>query len=111
VSIGWAIVGVALVAFAAWGLATEEHSQAVVISWLIVLAFASVAVAAAITFPKGGKSGRVFVRLASVSALLYAAMWLFLGGVEDAGGYWPCILLGVGLSVYGLVASGKQRAV
>jgi len=110
VSVSWGVVGLALIAFAGWGLATEEHSQSVVVSWLIVLAFGVIAVTAAITFPRGELMGRVLVRLTSVLALLYAAMWLLLGGVEDAGGYWPWIILGTTLSIYALVASRKPRA-
>jgi len=103
----WAIVGVSLGAWAIFGLLTEDHYRSVVESWLIVLSFACVAVVGAATFARGQPIGRWLIRVVSVLALLYAVMWLLLGGVEDASGYWPAIVVGVGLSVYALAVARK----
>jgi len=100
VGILWVLVGLALGSWALWGLATEEHTRSVVVSWLIVLVFAVVSIAAGVTFGRAGLVGRILIRLVSAVALLYAAVWLFLDGVEDAGGYWPAIVFGVALAGY-----------
>ena len=105
VRILWLLVGIALSGYAAWGLITDEHLRPVVESWLIVLAFALVSMGAGATLGRSGLFGRVLVRLVSAAVLLYAAAWLLLGGVDDAGGYWPAIVLGVALAGYTLFAS------
>ena len=107
----WVAAGVALGAWASWGLATEGWEfQSVVVSWFITLSFALLAVAAGLAFLRGGALGRVLVRLVSSLALLYSAAWLLLGGVEDAGNYWPGITLGVTMSVYAFVVSRRQAS-
>jgi hypothetical protein len=106
----WTSVGLALAAWATWGLATEGHLPSVVEGWLIVLAFSVLAVAAGLTFGRGAAIGRVLVRVVSSLALLYSGAWLLLGGVDDAPGYWPAIVVAVALSVYSLVVSGGARA-
>ena len=107
----WMLVGVALAGLATLDLVTEERSRSLVESSLIVLAAALVAVTAGLTFRRPGLLGRILVRFISIAALLYAAAWLFLGGVEDASGYWPSILFGVALAVYTLlVAKGSPSA-
>ena len=103
----WLIAGLALVGWAVWGLVTEEHSTSVVASWLIVLTYGAVAIAAGALLPRGKLLGRILVRVAASLALLYAAMWLFLGGVEDAGGYWPGIVIVVALSLYTLLMPSR----
>lgn len=108
----WAIVGLSLVAWATWGLLTESHYRSVVESWLIVLAFGLVAIAGAVAFARGVAIGRWLIRIVSILVILYAAMWLLLGGVEDAPGYWLAIVPGVGLAVYALAIARKgARAV
>lgn len=89
------IFGGALTAWAVWGLATQNHSSSVVVSWLIVLAFASVLVTLAATFGRTRLVGRALLGITSLVFVLYALAWLLLGGVEDAGGYWPALVLGV----------------
>lgn len=106
----WALVGLALGAWAIWGLLNEDHSRSVVESWLIVLAFAVVCVAAGITFGRTGLLGRVLVRVVSVLALLYAAVWLLFGGLDDASGYWPAIVFATGLSVYALFSARRTAS-
>jgi hypothetical protein len=110
VTYAWVSVGLALAAWAVWGLATEEHHASVVESWLIVLAFSVLAVAAGLTFGRGAALGPVFVRVVSSLALLYSGAWLLLGGVDDAPGYWPAIVAAVALSVYSLAVSRRARA-
>ena len=105
VSYLWAIVAVALAAWSLLGLATDEHSRSVITSWLIALGFSVLALAAGLTFGRTDLLGRVLVRVVSVLALLYSAAWLLLGGVEDAGGYWPAIIFAVALAIYTLVAA------
>ena len=107
----WTCVGLSLAASTVWGLATEDHSASVVEAWLIVLAFSILAVAAGLTFGRGAAIGRVLVRVVSSLTLLYSAAWLLLGGVDDAPGYWPGIIVGVALSIYSLVVSRRARAV
>jgi hypothetical protein len=108
----WAIVGLSSVAWAIWGLLTESHFRSVVESWLIVLAFGLVAIAGAATFARGIAVGRWLISIVSFLVILYAAMWLLLGGVEDAPGYWFAIVPGVGLAAYALaIARRGTRAV
>jgi lipopolysaccharide export LptBFGC system permease protein LptF len=104
VGILWLITGVALGAESIWGLVTEEHWQSVVISWLIVLAFAILAVVSGVSFGRTGIIGRVLITIVSILALLYSLAWLLLGGVEDASSYSPVIIGLVALSIYALFA-------
>jgi hypothetical protein len=106
----WISVGLALAAWAVWGLATQDHYASVVESWLITLAFAVLALAAGLTFGGGAAIGPVLVRVVSSLAILYSGAWLLLGGVDDAFGYWPAIVAAVALSVYSLGVSRRARA-
>ena len=103
----WLVAGVELVGWAVWGLVTEEHSTSVVISWLIVITYGTVAIVAGALLPRGGLLGLILVRIAASLALLYAATWLLLGGVEDAAGYWPGIVIAVALSLYTLLIPAR----
>jgi hypothetical protein len=113
VSSMWALIGAFLGAQAIWGLLTESHYRGVVESWLMVLAFGAVAIGGAVAFARGRSIGRWGIRIVSVLALLYSAMWLLLGGAEDASGYWLGIVVAVIASVYGLIVArkGEVRAV
>lgn len=103
------LFGVALSAWAVWGLATQNHSSSVVTSWLIVLAFAFVLVALATTFGRTQFLGNALLAVVSVVFVLYALAWLFFGGVEDAGGYWPGITLGVVFFAYANYVSYRSH--
>jgi hypothetical protein len=112
VSILWAAAGVALIATGARGLMVESHFESVVASWLITLACGALAVISAALFWRRGPAGRVLIRAISTIALIYAAAWLLLGGIEDAGTYWPWIMFSTSLAVYGLWVCGRvARAV
>ena len=106
----WILAGVALGSWAVCGLTTEEHSKSVVESWLIVLGFAVLAVVAGLTFGCTATLGRVLIRLVSIFALLYSAVWLFLGGIDDASGYAPAIAFATVLAIYALVVSRRTRS-
>jgi len=106
----WTSIGLALAVWAVWGLATQDHYASVVESWLITFAFAVLAMAAGLTFGRGTTIGFVLVRIVSSLALLYSGAWLFLGGVDDAPGYWPAVVAAVALSVFSLGASRRARA-
>ena len=108
VSFLWTGVGIALGAWAVWGLITEEHWRSVVISWLILLGFALLAVVAGVTFGTTGLLGRVLIRVVSSLALLYSAAWLLLGGLDDAPGYWPAIVVAVALAIYAFAIARRQ---
>jgi hypothetical protein len=110
VSYSWTTVGLALAAWAMWGLVMGRNYTFVVKSFLIVLGFSVLAVTAGLTFGGGAALGRVLVRLVSLLALLYSGAWLLLGGVDDAPGYWPAIVAAVGLAIYSFVVSGRTRA-
>jgi hypothetical protein len=103
----WILAGVALGTWAVWGLVTEEHSKSVVESWLIALGFAVLAVVAGVTFGRTAILGRVLIRLVSIFALLYSAVWFFLGGMDDASSYAPGIAFATVLAIYALVASRR----
>jgi hypothetical protein len=112
VSILWAIAGLGLIALAVHGLTTQSQFESVVTSWLITLGCGALAIIAAVAFWHRGLVGRVLIRTISVLALIYAAAWLLLGGVEDAGSYWPWIMFSGILAVYGLwVTHRVARAV
>jgi hypothetical protein len=109
VRILWVFTGVALGMWSVWGLVTERTSA---LDWLIVLAFAIVAGAGGYLFGRTRLLGRVLVSIASLVSLLYALVWLFLGGAEDAFGYVVVLVPLVCLSIYALVvASTNANAV
>lgn len=103
------LLGVALAAWALWGLVTEEHSSSVVTSWLIVLAFAFVLVALAATFGQTKFLGSALLGAVSLVFILYTLAWLFLGGIEDAAGYWPGIVLGFVFFAYANYVSCRNH--
>ena len=103
----WVLAGLALGSWAVWGLITEEHSKSVVESWLIALGFAVLAVVAGLMFGRTVPLGRVLIRFVSIFALLYSAVWFFLGGMDDASGYAPFIAFATVLAIYALVASRR----
>ena len=102
VSILWIVAGLWLIAVSVHGLVTESWVESVVTSWLVSIAFGAFAILAAVAFWRRGLVGRVLIWIASVLTLLYAAAWLLMGGVEDAGGYWPWMLFLTALAIYGI---------
>jgi hypothetical protein len=79
----------------------------VVASWLIALAFAAALLTAGATFGRTQFLGTAVLSVVSVVFILYAVAWLFLGGVEDAGNYWPALVLGLAFVVYATYVSYK----
>jgi len=102
VSFLWIMTGLWLIAVSVHGLVTESWVESVVTSWLIPIAFGALAILAAVTFWRRGLVGRVLIRITSALTILYSAGWLLMGGVEDAGGYWPWILFSTALAIYGI---------
>ena len=109
VSALWIAAGVVLATWGVWGLVTEGHETSVVLSWLFELGFAALAIVAGLTFARGTRVGSLLIRTVSVLALTYSLAWMFLGGIDDAGGYAPGILAFVTLSIYGLAISRASR--
>ncbi len=94
------------------GLTVESHFESVVASWLITLGAGVLAVISAVLFWRGSLVGRLLVRAISAVALIYAAAWVLLGGIADAGTYWPWVVFSTSLAVYGLWVCGRvARAV
>jgi hypothetical protein len=104
------LLGVCLALWAIRGLVVEEWSRSALESWLIIVAFATVLVGAGLALGRSQLLGRALLGLACVVMFLYAAAWLFLGGVEDAGGYWPFIVLGVAFASYASLTCLRHSA-
>ena len=104
----WGLVGTAFALWSVWGLITEEHSVSVVTSWLLVLAFALLAVFAALSFGRAGVLGRFMVRLVSGLVLAYSLVWLLFGGVDDAHSYLPALVCLVVLAAYSFFTASKE---
>jgi len=104
----WGLVGAAFALWGLWGLITEEHSMSVVTSWLLVLAFALLAVFAALSFGRAGVLGRVMVRLVAGLVLVYSLAWLLFGGVDDALSYLPALVCLVVLATYSFVTASRE---
>ena len=110
VGFAWASIGLALVAYSIWGIVRTSQYGFMIRPWLIVLCASALMIAAGLTFGLGTRFGRPLVRLVSWLALLYSVGWLFLGGLEDALGYWPGIVVAVALAIYSIVITRSLRA-
>ena len=104
------LFGVALAAWAVWCLMTQIHSKPVVTSWLVVLAFACLLIAVCVTLGRTRFLGKVLLGVVSIVFVLYALAWLLLGGVDDAGNYWPALALGIAFFGYANYVSYKHSA-
>jgi hypothetical protein len=105
ITYSWIAIGLSLATWAIGELATQDHYASDVKSWVIILALSILAVVAGLSFRRGTALGRVLIRVVSGLALLYSAFWLHRGGLDEAIGYWPAIVLAVALSIYSLVVS------
>ena len=86
----WTLVGVALVAWAIWGLIVEEHYRSVVESWLIALGYGAFALLGGLPVALGTALGRIPVRIVAVLGLLYIAAYIVFGGFRRRP--WLCSL-------------------
>ena len=110
VSYAWVSIGLAMAAWAIWGLIKTSQYAFTLRPWLIVLSASVLMIAAGVMFGRGARFGRPLVRLVSWLALLYSGAWLFLGGVDDALGYWPGIVVAVALAIYSIAVTRSARA-
>jgi len=102
------LFGMGLVGWSAWGLMTEPEPRSLVQLWLVILVFGTILGSGALL----GRTrilGRVLLGFASAIIFLYALSWLLLGGIEDAGSYWPGIIVGVSFAAYATYASVNSK--
>lgn len=100
VGILWFMTGFVLGIDSAWELGTMSHSSSASGSVLLVSAFSVLAMAAGIMLSRMPRLGHILTFSTSTLTILYAMSWLFMGGVEDAGSYWPAISFMAALSIY-----------
>jgi len=92
-----------------WGLVVEDHFPSVVSSWLITLAYGVLALAGGYLALRAQAGSRYVLVVASVLGLLYALVYVTVGGIGDASSYVPGVVALATLSVCTLFVSFQAR--